>query len=234
MEVDKRMAPISKHNTPKKQSFDDAATVPRSIRDKSLPPDPPVSTVTTPRRPSVDVGPGSGPIFIPADTMQGVRRRVTEPISRPQYDSDDEFKPPVRRGLTFADPEHNHHEHPREYRRRMERAESDNSSDSSHHHHISNMIFKRPEDMVPGDGLYKKPVWLNEWRNATVGTLSGNLLELSDDDDPTTEGNKAWWEEGGHRRNSSYGSRPRKAEAFDGEYDETNGTMTLHISEICV
>ncbi|EHK25350.1 uncharacterized protein TRIVIDRAFT_144556 [Trichoderma virens Gv29-8] len=92
------------------------------------------------------------------------------------------------------------------------------------------LVFKNPEEMHPGDGLYNSPQWLDEWKKGTVGTLSGTLLDLSGNIPAgLAEKNNAWLdrESGGyHRRNSSMPTRPRKAEAFDGEYDNTNGAPT--------
>lgn len=212
-EAAQRAASFSHPVPPTEQPPKTVSTItplPSAIKNKSLPPDPPVSVK---KRTSADINAGHGPIFVPADGMQGVRRRATEPVTRLQDEEEEDFTPPVRRGLTFAEPA------PQEFRRQMERTESDWSSDSSHHHRVSNMIFKRPEDMVPGNGLYKKPEWLDEWQHATVGTLAGSMLELSQDDLPASTANKAWWEEGDNRRHS-LNSRPQKAEAFDGEYDE--------------
>jgi hypothetical protein len=85
------------------------------------------------------------------------------------------------------------------------------------------MIYKDPENLRPGEGLYKPPTWLDEYQKATVGFLGGTLLDLTKSHDVGTDKNKAWWENGNDRKNSNYSSRPRKAEAFDGEYDDTNG-----------
>ncbi|UKZ75356.1 hypothetical protein TrVFT333_003038 [Trichoderma virens FT-333] len=97
-------------------------------------------------------------------------------------------------------------------------------------HHESRLVFKNPEEMHPGDGLYNSPQWLDEWKKGTVGTLSGTLLDLSGNIPAgLAEKSNAWLdrESGGyHRRNSSMPTRPRKAEAFDGEYDNTNGAPT--------
>jgi hypothetical protein len=112
-------------------------------------------------------------------------------------------------------------------RQRRERNESD-SDDSEHHHRISNMVYNARDRLRPGDGMYNPPKYLDEWKKATVGTLSGALLDLSDENvvSPGQDHNTAWWENGGKRR-PSYSSRPRKAEAFDGEYDETQGKFAV-------
>lgn len=77
-------------------------------------------------------------------------------------------------------------------------------------------------EFTPGDGLYLPPKFLDEWRQATVGLLGGPLLDLHEKSaPPVADPGRAWWEEG--PRTKSISSRPRKAEAFDGEYAETNG-----------
>lgn len=68
--------------------------------------------------------------------------------------------------------------------------------------------------------LYQQPQWLDEWRQATVGTLSGALLDLSEGQIPGPDKNSPWWEGSGRRRGNSISQRARHAEAFDGEYDE--------------
>lgn len=93
----------------------------------------------------------------------------------------------------------------------------------------SRLVFKNPEEMRPGDGLYSSPQWLDEWKKSTVGTLSGTLLDLTGNKPAgLAEKNDAWLdrEQGGHHRRVSSATRPRRAEAFDGEYDDTNGAPT--------
>lgn len=113
------------------------------------------------------------------------------------------------------------------------RSDSD-SSDDEHHHHISNIVYGHGRDKLrPGQGMYQPPTYLDEWKKATVGTLSGALLDL--DDEPanvTVEKDKPWWETPPSQRRGSVTSRPRKAEAFDGEYDDTHGMQpSLTFSE---
>jgi hypothetical protein len=83
--------------------------------------------------------------------------------------------------------------------------------------------------MKPGHGRYQSPEWITEWEKATVGRLTGPLLDLDGEPDPDADKNKAWWEDGqGSRRQSSSG-RQRRAEAFDGEYDDSNGKFLCSI-----
>lgn len=103
------------------------------------------------------------------------------------------------------------------------------SGDEEHRHHVSKLVYgDRREQFRPGQGMYQPPTYLDEWKKATVGTLSGALLDL--DDEPanvTVEKDKPWWETPPSQRRGSVASRPRKAEAFDGEYDETHGMQLL-------
>lgn len=121
------------------------------------------------------------------------------------------------------------------HRARRDDARSDTSdSDSEHHHRVSRLVYgHNREQLRPGQGMYQPPTYLDEWKKATVGTLSGGLLDLDDDDDDqgaaraAAEKDKPWWETppSAQRRASVGGAaaRPRRAEAFDGEYDDTHG-----------
>ncbi|CAK7201320.1 hypothetical protein SEUCBS139899_004023 [Sporothrix eucalyptigena] len=104
-------------------------------------------------------------------------------------------------------------------------AHGDRHFDDPHHHRISNMVYRARNNLLPGQGAYMPPTYLEEWKQGTVGTLSGGLLDLSDKVSPSADKDKAWWEKSGKRRGSTTSAppRPRKGEAFDGEYDETNG-----------
>lgn len=82
--------------------------------------------------------------------------------------------------------------------------------------------------LQPGHGTYKRPEFLDEWKKGSVALLAGSLLDLHEPVPPVESTpsvptqDTAWWENGGKRR-SSISSRPVKAEAFDGEYDDTKG-----------
>lgn len=100
---------------------------------------------------------------------------------------------------------------------------SDGEYHSDHVHHFSEHFHRHA--YKPGDGLYNPPEYLNEWKKGTVGTLSGTMLDLSDEASPTLDkGQQTWWESPPSRKRGS-AARPRRGEAFDGEYDETNGTQ---------
>ncbi|KAM0335398.1 hypothetical protein ACHAQA_000443 [Verticillium albo-atrum] len=165
--------------------------------------------------------PGKAAKLIGID-LGGIQRRSTAPTVRTQ--SFDEYNDPRRApmpaGAGFAvAPQTGRHA---DARRQQRNEDSDyNSSDDERGHHISNMMYRKKEHMSPGNGLYLPPQWLTEWQKSTTGTLGGSLIDLSQDQLPVIDKTTPWWEGDNTRRRSSVNSRPRKAEAFDGEYDET-------------
>lgn len=108
-------------------------------------------------------------------------------------------------------------------------ARSDSDSDDDHRRHLSDRVYRGREDLKPGQGIYQPPTYLDEWQHATIGTLSGALLDLNEELPPSVEKvekDKTWWERrpsASSTRRPSMSSRPRTAEAFAGEYDDTNG-----------
>ncbi|KAM0288099.1 hypothetical protein ACHAQH_000167 [Verticillium albo-atrum] len=154
--------------------------------------------------------------------LGGIQRRSTAPTVRTQ--SFDQYDVPRRApmpaaGASAVAPQIGRHA---DARRQQRNEDSDyNSSDDERDHHVSNMVYRKKEHMSPGNGLYLPPQWLTEWQKSTTGTLGGSLLDLSQDQLPVIDKNTPWWEGDNARRRSSVNSRPRKAEAFDGEYDET-------------
>lgn len=92
-------------------------------------------------------------------------------------------------------------------------------------HHVSDLLYHARDKFQPGEGIFKPSTYLDEWKGANVGALSGGLLDL-EDVPPAVEKSTTWWENSNppsRRRSTSLSSRPKKAEAFEGEYDE-NGT----------
>lgn len=94
---------------------------------------------------------------------------------------------------------------------------SDSDSDDGHRH-VSDLMYHARENLKPGEGIYKPPTYLDEWKSATVGLLSGAMLEF--DDAPQNP-----WERrpSASSRRGSASNRSRNAEAFAGEYDDANG-----------
>ena len=96
---------------------------------------------------------------------------------------------------------------------------------SGQRHHVSDLLYHARDKFQPGEGIFKPSTYLDEWKGANVGALSGGLLDL-EDVPPAVEKNATWWENSNtqsRKRSTSLSSRPKKAEAFEGEYDE-NGT----------
>lgn len=99
----------------------------------------------------------------------------------------------------------------------------ENSHNSDNEHHFSEFFHRH--DYKPGQGLFKPTKFSNEWKKGTVGALSGTLLEISEEASPTFDKGQTWWETPPSYRRNSISSRAHRAEAFDGEYDDNNGTL---------
>ncbi|KND90978.1 Uncharacterized protein TOPH_04300 [Tolypocladium ophioglossoides CBS 100239] len=219
-----RMPSVSRLAPPAASAEATPRAIPLSARNKELPP--------VPTSPDARGPPGRGRTQVfqnwaAEELAQGVRRHATEPIHGRERESPEAHVPTTARGQEPGQEQALETPPPATQdgaavRRRLERQDSGPSSEDSQHHHASGMLYNKREDMRPGEGLYKPPEWLDEWKKGTTGTLSGALLDLSTEQLPTTEKNKPWWEGGGRGRGSSHTSRQRKAEAFDGEYDDTN------------
>ncbi|KAK3341130.1 hypothetical protein B0T25DRAFT_465324 [Lasiosphaeria hispida] len=109
--------------------------------------------------------------------------------------------------------------------RRDARSESDSDEESRH---VSDLVYHARDKLQPGRGVFKPTEYLEEWKGAPVGALSGDLVDL-DDLPPAVEKGATWWETSPSRRRSgSISARPRKGEAFEGEYDDTNGMQISH------
>ncbi|KAH8899343.1 hypothetical protein GQ53DRAFT_307843 [Thozetella sp. PMI_491] len=101
---------------------------------------------------------------------------------------------------------------------------SDSDSSDSEGHHVSDLLYRARNKLKPGEGVFKPTQYLDEWRKATVGTLAGTLLNLEDAAAAQAAKDQTWWETPPSQRRGSLSSRPNKAEAFDGEYDDNAPT----------
>lgn len=162
---------------------------------------------------------------------QGIQRRATAPTYRHEYAYEEMHQaPPFRSEYPAAVPDHMRHDIPQEAkyhddgveaaRIQLERVGSDDGLVQETPHPLGKMYFKNRDALHPGQGLYQPPEWLDEWNKAAVGTLSGPLLDVHAEQQPSQQ-YKAWWEQG-KGRGSTATARLRKAEAFDGEYDDRN------------
>ena len=116
--------------------------------------------------------------------------------------------------------------------RRDHRSDSESDEDNRH---VSDLVYHAREKLKPGRGVFQPSEYLDEWKQATIGTLSGALIDL-EDVPPVVEKGTPWWEntQSSSRRRSSMSARPKRAEAFEGEYDDTNGMRFLTILEAVV
>ncbi|ESZ99013.1 hypothetical protein SBOR_0671 [Sclerotinia borealis F-4128] len=97
--------------------------------------------------------------------------------------------------------------------------------DREEHRHRLGEMFHHHHDFQPGNGLYAPSQRLTEWKKGEKALLADALLDLEDEANENDNGNKAlWWDAGPGRKGSA---RQKKAEAYDGEYDDSNGTVPL-------
>lgn len=88
------------------------------------------------------------------------------------------------------------------------------------HLHLSDVLYRH--EQVPGQTSYLAGPRLDEWKKGGVALLAGPLLDLDDVKTSKVEPDKTWWEldANGKKRTPT---KTRKAEAYDGEYDEKVG-----------
>ncbi|KJZ76154.1 hypothetical protein HIM_04610 [Hirsutella minnesotensis 3608] len=105
----------------------------------------------------------------------------------------------------------------------VERPATRGSSEASYADYTTRSVDEDREHLRPGAGLYKPPNWMDEWKKGTTGTLSGALLEPGNHEQPhAADKDRAWWETGERTKGASRTHSQRRAEAFDGEYDDAN------------
>jgi hypothetical protein len=240
IEAERKFPTVSKHPSGEPGNAGGAA-VPRStagsVRDKALPPVPPSGESRKPSAP----GRTAAAAALAAREFEAVKRRTTEP-SQPKPNRHEEVMrqagyhtPPSGRDIT-PKPGAGNGATVAQGARRRDRDDDSSSEDwsgSEHHHHVSKRLYRARDGLKPGEGMYNPPKFLDEWRKGTIGTLSGALLDLSEEHLPSIDKDKTWWE--GHGRGKgSISSRPRKAEAFDGEYDETNGKLPSPLEMLAI
>ncbi|KAI1172469.1 hypothetical protein F4777DRAFT_581873 [Nemania sp. FL0916] len=93
-----------------------------------------------------------------------------------------------------------------------------NISDTAHQRHRLREYLHH-DGLKPGQGTFRAPVYLDEWKQGTTGILSGSLLDLSQDPIETLDKSTPWWETKGKRR-PSQPTRLIKA-AYDTENDDS-------------
>lgn len=198
-----------------------ANLVPLSTRDKELPSVPLPSPDA--RDPWVPGNNGRIPSW---EQAQGLRRLPVEPVhGRDHGSSGEHFSGPIRgQSWDLAQAVQPAQRGAGAISESLGRTGSlQSSSDASRGQQDARFPSKHVEDLRPGAGLYRPPEWMEEWKKGTTGTLSGALLDLKHDQPFAADKNKAWWEGGGRGQGDDRAHMQRRAEAFDGEYDDTNG-----------
>lgn len=75
-------------------------------------------------------------------------------------------------------------------------------------------------DNPAGPGVYVASNRLDEWKKGGAVLLDGPLLDIEMTEG--TENDKTWWEGGGSTSRRKGPTKPRRAEAYDGEYDDSS------------
>ncbi|KAI0536769.1 hypothetical protein GGR58DRAFT_377180 [Xylaria digitata] len=98
---------------------------------------------------------------------------------------------------------------------------NDNISDTTHHRHRLREYLHH-DGLKPGQGTYRVPTYLDEWKQGKAGLLSGPLLDLGQDTIQPLDKSTPWWETNSKRR-PSFSTQPPKT-AFDGGNNDTERT----------
>ncbi|KAI1751878.1 hypothetical protein F4782DRAFT_171308 [Xylaria castorea] len=94
----------------------------------------------------------------------------------------------------------------------------DTMSDTTHHRHRLREYLHH-DGSKPGQGTYRAPAYLNDWKQGKVGILSGPLLDLGQSPGESLDKNMPWWEASSKRRSGSFTQSPQGA--FDGGNDDS-------------
>ncbi|KAJ8112418.1 hypothetical protein ONZ43_g5399 [Nemania bipapillata] len=100
----------------------------------------------------------------------------------------------------------------------------ENMSDTTHHRHRLREYLHH-DGLKPGQGMFRPPTYLDEWKQGTVGMLSGPLLDLSQDPTQLSDKNTPWWETNSKRR-PSFSTKLLKG-AFDSGKDDSQTRTTF-------
>ncbi|KAI1650033.1 uncharacterized protein F4817DRAFT_313340 [Daldinia loculata] len=101
--------------------------------------------------------------------------------------------------------------------------EEDDYDSDMNDHKLGIHDYMYRSKLKPGRGIYQPPKYLEEWKKATVGTLAGPLLDLSEEPNPIAEKATPWWESPpSSKRRGSTTTRP-PPEAPEDLYDDTKG-----------
>jgi hypothetical protein len=96
----------------------------------------------------------------------------------------------------------------------------DNVSETTHQRHRLR-DYLHHDKMKSGQGRYRAPTYLDEWKQGVVGTLSGSLLDLDEEPIQAVDKNATWWESSSKRRPSVSTRQPKGAFEGGSENDQT-------------
>ncbi|RWA05680.1 hypothetical protein EKO27_g9423 [Xylaria grammica] len=100
---------------------------------------------------------------------------------------------------------------------------NDNMSDTTHQRHRLREYLHH-DGSKPGQGTYRAPTYLDEWKQGTAGVLSGPLLDLGHGPVQPLDKNTPWWETNSKRR-PSFSAQPPKRAFDDGNEDDERTTF---------
>ncbi|KAI1115740.1 hypothetical protein F5Y14DRAFT_113368 [Nemania sp. NC0429] len=92
----------------------------------------------------------------------------------------------------------------------------ENMSETTHQRHRLREYLHH-DGLKPGQGTFRAPTYLDEWKQGMVGTLSGPLLDLGQES--ALDKSTAWWESNGKRRPSVSTQLPKGGEFIGGDDD---------------
>ncbi|KAI0867278.1 hypothetical protein GGS24DRAFT_508042 [Hypoxylon argillaceum] len=95
----------------------------------------------------------------------------------------------------------------------------ENMSDTTHHRHRLREYLHH-DRLKLGQGVFRAPTYLDEWKQGIVGILSGPLLDLTQDYTQQFDKNAPWWETNTKRR-PSFSTQPPIG-AFDSGIDDSH------------
>ncbi|KAJ8122478.1 hypothetical protein O1611_g9829 [Lasiodiplodia mahajangana] len=104
-----------------------------------------------------------------------------------------------------------------DWERGSEMFDEDMSETTHHRHRLREYLHH--DGLKPGQGIFRPSAYLDEWKRATVGILSGPLLDLSQDSTQPFDKSTPWWETNSKRRPSFSAQVPKPV--FNSGNDES-------------
>lgn len=170
--------------------------------------------------PQTEQAPQQSPIespILPVESSEIMAGKV--PVTAPNNAPPLNFQQQQPQQQQYHQQQQQHHQHHQARRDvRLDEQGRDvrrDRDDAEPGHHLSNLLYHARDDLEPGQGEFQPTRYLEEWKNGTIGTLSGPLLDLGNSS-PASDRNTPQF----RRRGTGGSVRTRRGEAFDGEYDD--------------